>query len=443
MVSPLGEEATTSQSASFNEEASTSQSPVDSDALYASWLFEEINRSPLSSDLECEEANDDLAIKYSPKADLTEIIAQLACSINLEKISKFNIIRSNVWEGAVRGLFRKSFAPESKVSVKFCDDLGAAEGAIDHGGPKREFFTLVLDAIINSQIFCGSENAKFLSCNANCQTNDYYFYAGEIIALSLVHGGPGFRYLAPVVYDSIVYGTRSVSVDINDVYDLELKTSLLRITKCKSVDEAKNLINDPAIETTLDLADTLQHITSVDDAIRMAEDTAHWFLLGRVNYSLERFKEGLTVLGVLQSITVNPEAFRPVFCFSPQIIDCDLFSSLFVIIRSEKGLNVYQKESLVLSYWSDYLQDIDDGGSAVSFSDILFFSSGCKEIPPLGLKLTMRFLHTAEKDGSMSQFPKANTCACVLSLPTIHKEFKQFKEALTFAFLNAKGFGEP
>ena len=168
MVSPLGEEATTSQSASFNEEASTSQSPVDSDALYASWPFEEINRSPLSSDLECEEANDDLAIKYSPKADLTEIIAQLACSINLEKISKFNIIRSNVWEGAVRGLSRK--APES----------------------------------INFQIFCGSENAKFLSCNANFQANDYYFYAGEIIALSLVHGGPGFRCLAPVVYDSIV-----------------------------------------------------------------------------------------------------------------------------------------------------------------------------------------------------------------------------------------------
>ena len=144
MVSPLGEEATTSQSASFNEEASTSQSPVDADALYASLLFEEINRSPLSSDLECEEANDDLAIKYSPKADLTEIVAQLACSLNLEKISKFNIIRSNVWEGAVRGLSRKSFAPESKVSVKFCDDLGAAEGAIDHGGQKESFSLLYL-----------------------------------------------------------------------------------------------------------------------------------------------------------------------------------------------------------------------------------------------------------------------------------------------------------
>ena len=64
MVSPFSKEATTiSKSASFNEEASTSQSPVDADALCASWLFEEINPSPLSSDLECEEANDDLATK--------------------------------------------------------------------------------------------------------------------------------------------------------------------------------------------------------------------------------------------------------------------------------------------------------------------------------------------------------------------------------------------
>ena len=158
---------------------------------------------------------------------------------------------------------------------------------------------------------------------------------------------------------------------------------------------------------------------------------------------MERFKKGLSVLGALRAITENPETFRSVFCFSPQIIDCDSFSSLFVIIRSEKGSNECQKESLVLSYWGDYLQDIDDGGSVVSFSDILFFSSGCKELPPLGLKLSIRFLHTPEKDGSTSRFPKANTCACVLSLPTIHTEFKQFKEALNFAFLNTKGFGEP
>ena len=133
---------------------------------------------------------------------------------------------------------------------------------------------------------------------------------------------------------------------------------------------------------------------------------------------------------------------RSVFCFSPRILNCDSFSSLFIIFRSENGSNKYQKESVILSYWNDYLLDIDDGRLDVNFNDILFFSSGCKELPPLGLKLSVRFLHTPE-DGLLSRYPKANTCSCVLLLPTIHTEFKQFKEDLTFAFLNGKGFGEP
>ena len=62
----------------------------------------------------------------------------------------------------MRGLTRKSFLPENKISVKFCDDIGTSEGAVDLGGPKREFFTLVLDWFRNSQLFCGSDNCKYL-----------------------------------------------------------------------------------------------------------------------------------------------------------------------------------------------------------------------------------------------------------------------------------------
>ena len=412
--------------------------------LYASWLFEEANPSVVSSTSESEgkEITENLTSPCGTKVDLSVILGQLASSINLEKICKFNISRSNVWEGAIRGLSRKSFSPENKISVKFCDDLGTAEGAVDQGGPKREFFTLALESIMNSQIFCGSENNKFLSCNASCQTNDYYFFAGEIIAMSLVHGGPGFRCLAPAVYDCIIRDTRSVSVDVNDVYDFQLKTSLVKMTNCKCLDEGKSLVNDPAVETILDLAGTLKPVNSVQDVIRMAYETAHWYLLGRTNCSLERFKEGLSVLGVLQAITENPDSFRSVFFFSPQILNCDSFSSLFIIFRNENGSNKYQKESLVLSYWNEYLQDIDNGEIPVNFNDILFFASGCKEIPPQGLRLSLRFLHIAENNESLSRFPKANTCSCILSLPTVHTDFKQFKEALTFAFLNTKGFGE-
>ena len=115
----------------------------------------------------------------------------MACAINEDKIFKFNISRSHLWEGALRGHKRKSFSPESKVSVKFTDDSGTPEGAVDLGGPKREFFTLVMEWMMNSQLFCGTEKNKYLSCNSNYLGGDFYFYAGELIAMSVVHGGPG------------------------------------------------------------------------------------------------------------------------------------------------------------------------------------------------------------------------------------------------------------
>ena len=119
---------------------------------------------------------------------LQEILEQLALKINDDKISKFNISRSHLWEGALRGLRRKTFSPDNRVSVKFTDESGTSEGAVDLGGPKRVFFTLVLEWIVNSQLFCGPEESKFLSCNAN-----YLGNAGEFIAMSIVHGGPGPR----------------------------------------------------------------------------------------------------------------------------------------------------------------------------------------------------------------------------------------------------------
>ena len=108
-------------------------------------------------------------------SSLPEILTQLARAINEDKISKFNISRSHLWEGALRGLRRKSFSPENKVSVKFTDDSGTPEGAVDIGGPKRELFTLVMEWMMNSQLFCGTEKNKYLSCNSNYLGDDFIF----------------------------------------------------------------------------------------------------------------------------------------------------------------------------------------------------------------------------------------------------------------------------
>ena len=397
-----------------------------------------------SSESEEEANHEDFpgVLETNSGSSLQDVLTQLACEINEDKISKFNISRSHLWEGALRGLRRKSFSPESKVSVKFTDDSGTPEGAVDLGGPKREFFTLVMEWMMNSQLFCGTEKNKYLSCNSNYLGDDFYFYAGELIAMSVVHGGPGPKCFGLPLYDALTKGVMQTTVNLEDVYDVELRNSLQRLKDAKIVKEAQNLISEDNLEKVLELAGILQILRKQDDVLSVVQNTAHWFVLGRRHACFERFKAGLSTLGVLGAMTEHYEKFKEVFCYSNVQLNADLFDCLFTINYSDEGSNNRQRESLVLSHWRDYLQDVEDQSVEITFSDILFFVTGLRKVPPCGLALQLSFLHEPEgKDNIMSTFPMANACACKLRLPVTHASYDDFKKDLTFAFLNTKDYG--
>ena len=79
----------------------------------------------------------------------------------------------------------------------------------------------------------------------------------------------------------------------------------------------------------------------------------------------------------------------------------------------------------------------------VTSSDVLFYTSGLKQLLPmrLGWDLSRGFLHDPDKDNNLSSYPKANTCGPVLQLPIVHKAYDAFKDAMNFAIGNSKGFG--
>ncbi|CAC5422331.1 G2H3 [Mytilus coruscus] len=87
----------------------------------------------------------DKTIPMDGDISLPELLIKLQSQVDLEKITKFNINRNLVLDGARRAIKRKSFCAKSKISVKFTDDVGIAEGAVDEGGPKkREFLRMLM-----------------------------------------------------------------------------------------------------------------------------------------------------------------------------------------------------------------------------------------------------------------------------------------------------------
>ncbi|EDO28199.1 predicted protein, partial [Nematostella vectensis] len=103
--------------------------------------------------------------------DVSDILDELAKAIDLNHLTKLNIARKFLWEGAKRALSRKTFSPTHKISVKFTDDFGTSEGAVDWGGPMREFFSLIMQFLEDSHLFCGKENRKFVSFNSTAVCN--------------------------------------------------------------------------------------------------------------------------------------------------------------------------------------------------------------------------------------------------------------------------------
>ena len=423
------------------------QDTESDDFLYASLLFQEINAENLSD--EDTELIEEKIDENGPQAaevvlDVSDILEQLATAyIDNEKISKFNICRSNICDGIFRAMTRKSFCPNKKLSVKFTDDVGCSEGAVDMGGPMREFFTLSLEAMLSSRLFCGQEHSRLLSYDAKALKHDEYFMAGQLIAMALVHAGLGPRCFCPVLFNSLIRSHAKVNVPIDAVCDLELQSTLNNLMSVGSVDEANRLIADTKLEEIQELSGTLRVLQSISDVRDMACEIAHWYVLDRTRASYESFKSGMTCLGLLDAVVANSDVFQRAFCFCPQVLSSDSFERLFHVNRSEQLSNRWEVENRLLAFWRDLLLDVEEKECELSFSDILFFASGLKVVPCRSILMQLEFLHEPEESGHLSKFPKANTCSCILRLPTVHAKYTDFKSDFQFAVRNAKGFGIP
>ena len=55
------------------------------------------------------------------------VVTELAQQVDLSNITKFNVVRANLFDSAKRDLNRTRFDPCHKVSVKFMDDVGLSE----------------------------------------------------------------------------------------------------------------------------------------------------------------------------------------------------------------------------------------------------------------------------------------------------------------------------
>ena len=310
------------------------------------------------------------------------------------------------------------------------DDVGSSKGAVDLGVPKRDFFTLLLHSLLHeSSLFFGHENSRYISLNQKLFEEEDYRLTGTLIALSLVHGGPVPHCLSNILFQALVGGAQGVKPTIADMENIHdaTKDVILSLNDVTPENVSTFIDSNERLSTVVDIAGEWKPVKTSEDKLSIINSLIKWFLVGRSHCAILQFQKGLEILGVLDKMRQFPDIFRQLMCYSPDRLTVECYEAKLSYDRSERGSNSFQVENAVLGFWGDF---------ELELKDILMFISGCFEFPPLGLEITVKFLH-GERG---CKFPKANTCVCELSLPIKHTTYASFKD-MTFAILNSKGFG--
>lgn len=100
--------------------------------------------------------------------DVGDLLRSLRCKIRDTPITanQINAVRGEELDCAMRAFSRRHFDPESKIDVVFMDAEGVGEGAVDEGGPTREFCTLLMRQLQSHNIFEGPEESRTLALDS-------------------------------------------------------------------------------------------------------------------------------------------------------------------------------------------------------------------------------------------------------------------------------------
>ncbi|XP_064646183.1 uncharacterized protein LOC135499367 [Lineus longissimus] len=281
------------------------------------------------------------------ESSLKELLTLLRSLISPDNgTNNINVVRNNVLDGGGRALNRKKFRDDGKVSVKFMDNAGISEGALDTGGPKREWFTLMYQALHRSSMFAGPAGAKMVVPSLAATGKNLYKVCGQTIALSLAHGCSGPHFFSDLLYDMVTLGYEGAKPTIDNVYPEEIRALIEKIHDASDLNELREALMSDVAASFLEISGNFIHVKRLSDKTKITESAIRFQVIDRARSCVDSLCSGLETLGLLPMIRANREKFRPLFCHSPTPLTAETMTSLFSLtVTADKKSNEGHKQS--------------------------------------------------------------------------------------------------
>ncbi|ROJ30489.1 G2/M phase-specific E3 ubiquitin-protein ligase [Anabarilius grahami] len=161
---------------------------------------------------------------------------------NLDSYSHIVVIarRKHILKSACVALSRGYFEWHKTPNVQFVGEM-----AEDYGGPRREFFRLLMIELqSNYGIFEGKPGQLLFSYDQKALAENTFFTAGRLMAWSIIHNGPGIKCLNKELFMVMCGKVADLSTfDLTNFLDSDLAEKLAKVVRCSTAEELTELKN--------------------------------------------------------------------------------------------------------------------------------------------------------------------------------------------------------
>ncbi|XP_063757666.1 uncharacterized protein LOC134876585 [Eleginops maclovinus] len=378
-----------------------------------------------------------------------EILDWIACQVNETNTFSICVSRTDLFSRGMQQWQRqKKTSPKCRLKVTFFGEAG-----IDTGALSKEFLTEMV-AEIENRLFVGGPDKKGKNpvyC-LNSLDSNYFRSAGEVMAASLAQGGPCpnlmrewcFRYLCSGDSDSI-------QVSASDVTDFELSELIERI-------------NSAGNDNISDLADHIvtcgyTGIVSMGKKDSMIRTVVLHSTM-RVIPMLDQLRKGLQLYDLPKVMKTHQDLCLPLFVPGED----DKADAAFLLERSrpvfsEMGTAKHQKEVMIMNFFQDYLQELEDseqeqeGGpsnssvapESLNVGRVMQWMTGQRHKPVLpsdkrDFVVNIKFCHDCDTQHTVC-FPTVSACSRTVTFPSAHLgTYSEFKNIVTLAICHGQTF---
>jgi hypothetical protein len=375
----------------------------------------------LSNDDNLKQNTDSQQDSYRTAKELLASVAPGPCKPRMRLI----VSRTNLLEDAIAFFKSGQYHHDRALQVQF-----EGEPAVDGGGPRREFFSLLLKKLLcpTSPIrFFEGRPGRYLPIhNVDALVGGLFKVCGQIIAASALQGGSGFPCLAPPIYTYLATMSLDKAMDSTSIQDLPDPFVAEALQKISELEDGDPEFADVAssLSDSLTTAGYTHQLTSNNKADAMLKILRQDVLLSR-KAELDQLAEGLGP--VLEIIQRNPDVMRPYYT-----------STIIQPLTAESFLDICSFESTIpANLKAFFVQYVYRAGSE-KLARLLQFCTGSLEVPMMGFHDPERITVSTVT----SVYPNAATCSMILELPVQCVSEEQLRDSLDSVLdIQSTGFG--